>query len=165
MINIRQKQNNDTEIILDDIQIAQLEALSNYLSIEQVAGYFKISVDDLLSLQKKDKRVLRAFETGKIRGVVKVAQLLWQQMEAGNVSAMIFFLGTRGGWSEQPFKEDTDELPKSKPIKIRFKNIEVQKVQIDIPKPESLKLLNINRSYSNVVIPTSLRVIETRAAA
>jgi hypothetical protein len=97
MINIRQKQNNDTEIILDDIQIAQLEALSNYLSIEQVAGYFKISVDDLLSLQKKDKRVLRAFETGKIRGVVKVAQLLWQQMEAGNVSAMIFFLRTRGG--------------------------------------------------------------------
>ena len=165
MINIRQKQNNDTEIILDDIQIAQLEALSNYLSIEQVAGYFKISVDDLLSLQKKDKRVLRAFETGKIRGVVKVAQLLWQQMEAGNVSAIIFFLRTRGGWSEQPFKEDTDELPKSKPIKIRFKNIEVQKVQIDIPKPESLKLLNINRSYSNVVIPTSLRVIETRAVA
>jgi hypothetical protein len=51
MINIRQKQNNDTEIILDDIQIAQLEALSNYLPIEQVAGYFKISVDDLLSLQ------------------------------------------------------------------------------------------------------------------
>jgi hypothetical protein len=165
MINIRQKQNNDTEIILDDIQIAQLEALSNYLSIEQVAGYFKISVDDLLSLQKKDKRVLRAFETGKIRGVVKVAQLLWQQMEAGNVSAIIFFLRTRGGWSEKLFKEDTDELPKSKPIKIRFKNIEVQKVQIDIPKPESLKLLNINRSYSNVVIPTSLRVIETRAAA
>ena len=55
-------QNNNTAIILDDLQIAQVEALANYLPIEQVAGYFNISVSDFLDLQKKDKRVLRAYK-------------------------------------------------------------------------------------------------------
>ena len=48
MINIKQKYANGADTILDDTQIAQLEALANYLPMEQVAGYFDISVDDFL---------------------------------------------------------------------------------------------------------------------
>ena len=43
-------QNNNTAVILDDLQIAQVEALANYLSIEQVAGYFNLSASDFLDL-------------------------------------------------------------------------------------------------------------------
>ena len=115
-------QNNNTAIILDDLQIAQVEALANYLPIEQVAGYFNISVSDFLDLQKKDKRVLRAYRKGKIRGVCKVATLLWQQMEAGNVTALIFFLKTRGDWREKPIAETGDSAHKVKNIKFIYNN-------------------------------------------
>ena len=122
-------QNNNTTIILDDLQIAQVEALANYLPIEQVAGYFNISVSDFLDLQKKDERVLRAYKKGKIRGVSKVATLLWQQMEDGNVTALIFFLKTRGGWSERPFAETEDNAYKFKKIKLIFKDFETEKIK------------------------------------
>ena len=122
-------QNNNTAIILDNLQIAQVEALANYLPIEQVAGYFNISVSDFLDLQKKDKRVLRAYRKGKIRGVCKVATLLWQQMEAGNVTALIFFLKTRGGWSERPFAETGDNAYKFKKIKLIFKEFDAEKAK------------------------------------
>ena len=122
-------QNNNTAIILDDLQIAQVEALANYLPIEQVAGYFNISVSEFLDLQKKDKRVLRAYRKGKIRGVCKVATLLWQQMEAGNVAALIFFLKTRGGWSERPFAETGDNAYKFKNIKLIFKEFDAEKAK------------------------------------
>jgi hypothetical protein len=122
-------QNNNTAIILDDLQIAQVEALANYLPIEQVAGYFNISVSEFLDLQKKDKRVLRAYRQGKIRGVCKVATLLWQQMEAGNVTAIIFFLKTRGGWSERPFAETEDNAHKFKNIKLICKEFETKKAK------------------------------------
>jgi hypothetical protein len=122
-------QNNNTAIILDDLQIAQVEALANYLSIEQVAGYFNLSASDFLDLQKKDERVLRAYRKGKIRGVCKVALLLWEQMEAGNVTALIFFLKTRGGWSERPFAETGDNAHKFKNIKLICKEFEAEKAK------------------------------------
>ena len=122
-------QNNNTVVILDDLQIAQVEALANYLSIEQVAGYFNLLASDFLDLQKKDERVLRAYRKGKIRGVCKVALLLWEQMEAGNVTALIFFLKTRGGWSERPFAETEDNAHKFKNIKLICKEFETKKAK------------------------------------
>jgi len=165
MINIKQKYANGSDTILDDMQIAQLEALANYLPMEQVAGYFDISVDDFLVLQKKDKRVSIAYKKGKVRGICKVAKLLWQQIEGGNLAAIIFFLKSRAGWSEKPIAEDRDKLPVLKRVKIKFKTPEVKKVQIDIPKSERLKLVDINRRSSGLVIPISLKVMEMREVA
>lgn len=122
-------QNNNTAVIFNDLQIAQVEALANYLPIEQVAGYFNLSVSNFLDLQKKDERVLRAYRKGKVRGMCKVAELLWQQMEAGNVSAIIFFLKTRGGWSERPFTETGDNAPKFKNIKLICTEFEQEKAK------------------------------------
>jgi len=122
-------QNNNTAIILDDLQIAQVEALANYLSIEQVAGYFNLSASDFLDLQKKDERVLRAYRKGKIRGICKVALLLWEQMEAGNVTALIFFLKTRGDWREKPIAETGDSVHKVKNIKFICKEFEAEKAK------------------------------------
>jgi len=165
MNNIEPMHSNGAEIILDDIQIAQLEALANYLPMKQVAGYFNISVDDFRVLQKKDNRVLRAFKKGKIRGVVKVVKRLWQQIEAGNITAIIFFLKTRGGWSEQPFKEDRDSLYESKPLEVKFKNIKTQAAPVATPKAEPLYLVNTDRNYTGIVAPISLKVVEMRKTA
>jgi len=165
MINIKQKYANGSDTILDDMQIAQLEALANYLPMEQVAGYFDISVDDFLVLQKKDKRVSIAYKKGKVRGICKVAKLLWQQIEDGNLSAMIFFLKSRAGWSEKPIAEDRDKLPAFERVKIKFETPEVETVQIATPKPERLKLVNIDRRPAGLVMPISLKVMEMRKVA
>lgn len=149
-------QNNNTAIILDDLQIAQVEALANYLSIEQVAGYFNLSASDFLDLQKKDERVLRAYRKGKIRGVCKVALLLWEQMEAGNVTALIFFLKTRGGWSERPFAETGDNAHKFKNIKLICKEFEAEKAksQVKLQKQDKSELETINSLLFCTYLPT-----------
>jgi len=137
-------QNNNTEIMLDDLQIAQVEALANYLPIKQVAGYFNLSASDFLDLQKKDKRVLRAYRKGKVRGLCKVTELLWQQMEAGDVTAIIFFLKTRGGWSERPFAETGDNALKFKNIKFVLKEFEAKKARARQGTRNDLKQDNIS---------------------
>lgn len=131
-------QNNKTAIVLNDLQIAQVEALANYLPIKQVAGYFNLSASDFLDLQKKDKRVLRAYRKGKVRGLCKVTELLWQQMEAGNVTAIIFFLKTRGGWSERPFAETGDNPLKFKNIKFVLKEFKAEKGKGELEAINSL---------------------------
>ena len=149
-------QNNNTAVILDDLQIAQVEALANYLSIEQVAGYFNLSASDFLDLQKKDERVLRAYRKGKIRGVYKAAMLLWEQMEAGNVTALIFFLKTRGGWSERPFAETEDNAYKFKNIKLVFKEFKVEKTKsrVKLQKQDKSELDTINSLLLCTYLPT-----------
>ena len=149
-------QNNNTAVTLDDLQIAQVEALANYLSIEQVAGYFNLSASDFLDLQKKDERVLRAYRKGKIRGVYKAAMLLWEQMEAGNVTALIFFLKTRGGWSERPFAETEDNAYKFKNIKLVFKEFKVEKTKsrVKLQKQDKSELDTINSLLLCTYLPT-----------
>ena len=149
-------QNNNTAVILDDLQIAQVEALANYLSIEQVAGYFNLSASDFLDLQKRDERVLRAYRKGKIRGVYKAAMLLWEQMEAGNVTALIFFLKTRGGWSERPFAETEDNAYKFKNIKLVFKEFKVEKTKsrVKLQKQDKSELDTINSLLLCTYLPT-----------
>ena len=151
-------QNNNTAVILDDLQIAQVEALANYLSIEQVAGYFNLSASDFLDLQKKDERVLRAYRKGKIRGVCKVALLLWEQMEAGNVTALIFFLKTRGGWSERPFAETEDNAHKFKNIKLICKEFEKEKAKA---RMEANQFKEVDATASKPVYTPQVDNIET----
>lgn len=152
-------QNNKTAIVLNDLQIAQVEALANYLSIEQVAGYFNLSASDFLDLQKKDERVLRAYRKGKIRGVCKVALLLWEQMEAGNVTALIFFLKTRGGWSERPLAETGDNTPKFKNIKLVLKEFKAEKAKSRMQAPQ-FKEVELDTARLPVTYPEQEEALE-----
>jgi len=78
---------------------------------------------------------------------------------------MIFFLKSRAGWSEKPIAEDRNKLPVLKRVKIKFEDTEIKKVQIDIPKSERLKLVNIDRRPAGLVMPISLKVMEMRKVA
>lgn len=87
------------KIILDEAQIAQVEALSAYLSIEQIANYFGFSEDTFYELKKRDPRVLRAYKKGKAKAIGIVASKLMKLIDQGDVTAAIFYLKTQGGWS------------------------------------------------------------------
>ncbi len=87
------------KITLDEAQIAQVEALSAYLSIEQIANYFGFSEDTFYELKKRDRRVLRAYKKGKAKAIGIVASKLMKLIDQGDVTATIFYLKTQGGWS------------------------------------------------------------------
>lgn len=84
---------------MDEAQIAQVEALSAYLSIEQIANYFGFSEDTFYELKKRDPRVLRAYKKGKAKAIGIVASKLMKLIDQGDVTAAIFYLKTQGGWS------------------------------------------------------------------
>jgi len=89
------------KITLDEAQIAQVEALSAYLSIEQIANYFGFSEDTFYELKKRDPRVLRAYKKGKAKAIGIVASKLMKLVDQGDVTAIIFYLKTQGGWSTE----------------------------------------------------------------
>jgi len=87
------------KITMDEAQIAQVEALSAYLSIEQIANYFGFSEDTFYELKKRDPRILRAYKKGKAKAIGIVASKLMKLIDQGDVTAAIFYLKTQGGWS------------------------------------------------------------------
>ena len=87
------------KITMDEAQIAQIEALSAYLSIEQIANYFGFSEDTFYELKKRDPRILRAYKKGKAKAIGIVASKLMKLIDQGDVTAAIFYLKTQGGWS------------------------------------------------------------------
>ena len=89
------------KITLDESQIAQVEALSAYLSIEQIADYCGFSEDTFYELKKRDPRVLRAYKKGKAKAIDKVARNLITLADQGDVTATIFYLKTQAGWSTE----------------------------------------------------------------
>jgi predicted DNA-binding transcriptional regulator AlpA len=89
------------KITMDEAQIAQVEALSAYLSIEQIANYFGFSEDTFYELKKRDPRILRAYKKGKAKAIGIVASKLMKLIDQGDVTAIIFYLKTQGGWSTE----------------------------------------------------------------
>lgn len=62
---------------------------------KQIAAHFDISVDTLA------RHYRRELDSGIAVTVAKAAAKLYQKVEQGNMTAIIFFLKTRGGYSEK----------------------------------------------------------------
>jgi len=87
------------KITLTDDQILQVEALSAYLFIEQIADYFGFSEKTFHEIKKRQPEVLTAYKKGKAKAIGKVARKLTTLIDEGDVTAIIFYLKTQGGWS------------------------------------------------------------------
>ncbi len=85
---------------LDDEQIAQVEALGAYLSIEQIADYFGLGKYTFYRIMDRQPEVSRRYKKGKAKAVGAVAQGLLKQAREGNITAAIFYLKTQAGWRE-----------------------------------------------------------------
>ena len=89
------------KITLTDDQILQVEALSAYLSIEQIADYFGFSGMTFHEIKKRQPEVLLAYKKGKAKAIGIVASKLMKLIDQGDVTAVIFYLKTQGGWSTE----------------------------------------------------------------
>lgn len=85
-------------IEIDLAKVEQLAALG--LSREQIASSLGISQRTLYNRQADDAEFAEAIKRGRSKGVSVVASKLMEQVKSGNITAMIFYLKTQGGWRE-----------------------------------------------------------------
>lgn len=81
-------------------EIEDVRKLSPYLTLEQLADFFGVSERTFYRIKERQPEVEEAFKKGKSTALAKVAQNLVQKALDGNITASIFYLKTRGGWSE-----------------------------------------------------------------
>jgi hypothetical protein len=79
---------------------------------EDIAKILKINVDTLLKYYQED------MDDGRININFNVAGTLYQQVQSGNVPAMIFWLKTRARWREN------DEPQSQQPVVVEIRRYE-----------------------------------------
>ena len=115
------------KIVLTKEQIAQVEALAAYLSIEDICAYLGISQASFFALKKKEPELLGAYNRGVASARALVASKLFEvinstELTPSKVQAIMFYLRTQGGWSEKSQVAVTtkDVTPKLPIINISF---------------------------------------------
>lgn len=87
-------------IELSEIEVAQVGALAQYLSKEQIADYLGVSRPTFDAILERDDRVSEHYKKGKASAIANVAKGLVQKAIGGNMTAAIFYLKTQAGWTE-----------------------------------------------------------------
>ena len=88
------------EIVLNDEQRIQVEALAAYLSQEQIADYFGIGKTTWFAILQRDPDISERYKRGKAKAIGAVAQGLLKQAREGDKVAAMFYLKTQAGWRE-----------------------------------------------------------------
>ena len=87
---------------LNDEQIKEAEDMAaNGMTCEQIANYFGIGETTFLEIRNRDSKVSEAYKKGKAAGVKRVTGMLWEKIQNGDTTSIIFFLKTQAGWSEK----------------------------------------------------------------
>ena len=96
------------EIEIDLKQVEKLAAIG--LNERQVADSLGISQSTLTNRKKDNCDFYDALKRGQAKGIAQVANNLFEQSKNGNVSAGIFFMKNRAGWSDkQDVKQETNQ--------------------------------------------------------
>lgn len=91
-----------------EIDLAEVEKLAAIgLNEQQVADSLGISVTTLEDRKQNTLDFHDALKRGKAKGVAQVANNLFKQSKEGNVSAGIFFMKNRAGWTDKIANEHT----------------------------------------------------------
>jgi hypothetical protein len=94
-------------------QAAEVETLAAVLTSAQIADFLGIGRTTFYAILDRDRDLAERYKRGRARAVGAVAQSLITKARAGNVTAMIFYLKTQGGWRETlevaPGRQDRGE--------------------------------------------------------
>lgn len=98
-----------------DEQVAQVEALSAYLSIHDIAYFFNVSERSFFDIKNRDPRVEEAYKKGKAKAISFVASKLMniireEENTPTKLSAIIFYLKTQAGWSTEAKNDNKPKL-------------------------------------------------------
>ena len=87
-------------IVFDEEKIKMVEEFASVLTKQQICDYFKLSWNAFDNVMERQPEVEEAYLSGKAKAIASVANSLLNQALNGNVSAAIFYLKTRAGWTE-----------------------------------------------------------------
>lgn len=102
------------KIILDEAQIAQVEALSAYLPIDKIAGYFGFTESTFHEIKKRQPEVLIAYNKGVAKACSFVGSMLMgfireKDNTPSKLQAITFYLKTRASWGSEN-KNDNEPI-------------------------------------------------------
>ena len=86
-----------TENDIKEVEMLAGLGLTKYL----IQNYFGHSKDVWLKTEKRCPELRKAFNKGQAKTIGTVSKKLYEQILAGNLQAIIFYLKTRGGGSEK----------------------------------------------------------------
>lgn len=102
-------------IELTEDEIATVESMAAKFTQKQMADYLGIGESTFREIMNRDERVSSAYKKGKSKQIAKVAGWLFDKCEAGDTTAIIFFLKTQAGWRETD--REVTELPQLKIVR------------------------------------------------
>ena len=90
--------------VFDVEDIAEVERLAAYLSVEQIAAYFCISTNAFYEIMKRQPEVKENYQKGRVEKTILFAQQLQDKAlgitTEGDTTCLLFYLKTRARWSE-----------------------------------------------------------------
>lgn len=78
----------------------QWEQLAATLNYAQMADYFGVSMSTLYEFMRRNPKYLDSYRRGTAKAINGVGWSLLQQAKAGNTTAQMFYLKTKGEWNE-----------------------------------------------------------------
>jgi hypothetical protein len=111
-------------ITLTDEQRAQVEALSAYLTQEQIADYFGIGKTTWYAMLDREPDIAERYKRGKAKAIGAIAQSLIQQARDGDKVAAMFYLKTQAGWRETHRLDHTSSDGAFAPTHIMIEGVE-----------------------------------------
>jgi hypothetical protein len=140
-----------------DEQVAQVEALSAYLSIHDIAYFFNVSERSFFDIKNRDPRVEEAYKKGKAKAISFVASKLIniireEENTPTKLSAIIFYLKTQAGWSTEAKNDNKPKLKfsESKTPSDILNTALTSLEQGEITFPEAQNLANLAIAKLNV---------------
>lgn len=106
--------------VLNDEELAQVEALASVLSTEQIADYFGIGRTTFYQVMERQPDVSERYKRGRARAIGSVAKGLLQKAQSGDNAAMMFYLKTQAGWRETQSIDHTSSDGSMSPTKIEL---------------------------------------------
>lgn len=94
-------------IVLTDEQKKMVEHLAPYVKAEMIADSLGIGRNTFFKIVKRDPEVAILYKKGLASAVKDVSESLIEAARNGNITAMIFYLKTRGGFKETSRHEHT----------------------------------------------------------
>lgn len=169
------------KITLDEAQIAQVEALAAYLSIDKIADYFGFSERAFYDIRKRQPEVLAAYNRGVAKACSYVGSMLMgfireKENTASKLQAITFYLKTKAGWGSEN-KNDNEpvcltfsgEQTPAEILNIGFKAL--QEGKIDFAQMQQIGNLAItkmnieSRNQADKAVSEQISIEEAKAFA
>lgn len=106
-------------ITLTAEQIAKIEMLAQYLTLEQIADHLGICRKTLLNKRKEHPEIEASYRKGKAKAIETTAQSLMSNIAAGKEASIIFFLKTQAGWKEAGNADEGGDIESNPAAAIR----------------------------------------------